>query len=136
MSAAFYIVLDRETPGFNTTVNGKFLAKDADRIDRVSKAIGIPSLSDFICFSPGSAESIVENSGKSPNEMETAELPQQRWFDAQAGLDFIEKIAAFIDENPTIVKNTKGVLDDLEEYKVVLQKAKSIGARWNLQVDF
>jgi hypothetical protein len=32
--------------------------------------------------------------------------------------------------------NPKGVLADLEVYRSVLEQAKQVGARWNLQADF
>lgn len=41
MSVAYYIVLDNEEPGFETFVNGKFLAHDANKIDAICKKLGI-----------------------------------------------------------------------------------------------
>lgn len=63
-------------------------------------------------------------------------LPELEWYDPQEGLDLVSKLSAHIQANPSAVKNAKGVLADLKEYKDVFDKAKSVGARWNLQVDF
>jgi hypothetical protein len=136
MSAAFFIVLDNAEPGFNTMVNGKFLSQDAKRLAKVAKSLGLPTLEDFISYSPDEARAMMEDFGTDPDDIEGMELPEQKWFDPQEGLDFVAKLAAHIQANPKAVKNAKGVLADLEEYKDVMEKARSIGARWNLQVDF
>jgi hypothetical protein len=52
MSAAFFIVLDKENPGFDTMVNGKFLAQDAKQLEKVAKSLGIRPLEDYVSYSP------------------------------------------------------------------------------------
>jgi hypothetical protein len=136
MSAAFFIVLDNEDPGFDTMVNGKFLSQDSDRLGTIAKSIGVRKLEDYVSYSPDEARAIMEDFGTDPEEIEATELPERQWFDAQEGLDLVAKLADHIRANPTAVKNAEGVLSDLQEYQVVFEKAKRIGARWNLQVDF
>jgi hypothetical protein len=136
MSAAFFIVLDKENPGFNTMVNGKFLAQDSKGLEKIAKALGIRELEDYVSYSPDEARAMMEDLGSDPEEIERTELPEQQWFDAQEGLDLVAKLTGHIRANPKALKNAKGVLADLQEYKGVLEKAKKIGARWNLQVDF
>lgn len=50
MSAAFFIVLDREDPGFDTMVNGKFLAQDAKRLEKIAKLLGLRSLEEYVSY--------------------------------------------------------------------------------------
>ena len=52
MSAAFFIVLDRENPGFDLIVNGKFLAQDAKHLKKVAESLGIWSLEEFVSCLP------------------------------------------------------------------------------------
>ena len=136
MSAAFFIVLDKKVPGFDAFVNGKFLSQDSSRIDKIAKAFGIPKLDDYVSYAPDEARAMMEDLGMDPEEIENVPVAEQKWFDPQEGLDWVAKVAAHIQANPSAVKNAKDVLADLKEYQVVFKKAKSIGARWNLQVDF
>ncbi len=136
MSAAFFIVLDQEDPGFDTMVNGKFLAHDAKKLAKVAKSLGIRSLEEYVSYAPDDARLMMEELGTSPDEIEGLELPEQAWFDPTEGLDLVARLSEHIRANPSAVRNAEGVLADLEEYKVVFDNAKANGARWNLQVDF
>jgi hypothetical protein len=136
MSAAFFIVLDRENPGFDTMVNGKFLSKDSKRLEKVAESLGIRPLEEYVSYSPEEARAMMADFGSSPEEIEAVKLPEQQWFDAQEGLDCVATLSKHIMANPKAVKNAKGVLADLQEYKEVFEKARAVGARWNLQVDF
>jgi hypothetical protein len=136
MSTAFFIVLDRPEPGFDTAVNGKFLAREAKRLEKVAKALGIRPLEDYVSYSPDEARAMMEDLGMDPAEAAGAKLPEQQWFDAQEGLDLVAKLTEYLRAKPDAVKNAKGVLADLREYRDVLDKARAIGAHWNLQVDF
>jgi hypothetical protein len=136
MSAAYFIVLDNSHPGFDTTVNGKFLSKNAKQLEKIAKKLGIRTLDDFVSYSPDEARAMMEDLGIDPEEIAKMELPEQKWFDPQEGLDLVGKLAAHVQAYQTAVKNAKGVLADLNEYQQVLEKAKAIGAWWNLQVDF
>ena len=136
MSAAFFIVLDREEPGFDTFVNGKSLAKDYETLEMVAGSLGLRPLGEYISYSPEEAREMMEELGTDPDEIEGMELPEKRWYDPQEGLDWVQKVCAHLEANPSAVKNTEGVLADLEEYRNVLEQAKAAGARWCLQGDF
>src|SRR5689334_6876947 len=136
MSAAFFIVLDRADPGFDTTVNGKFLSQDASRLRKIARLLKLPAIEDFVSYSPEEARGMMEDLGCDPSDIEGAELPEQKWYEAQEGLDWVSKVRDYICATPSSVENAKGVRADLEEYREVFQQANTIGARWNLQVDF
>jgi hypothetical protein len=135
MSTAFFIVIDNDDPGFDTLANGKFLARDARRLEKVAQSLGLRTLDEFVSYSPDEAREMMQDFGTDPQVIAGMEFPEQQWFDAQESLDFVAKLTAHIQANPSAVKNAKGVLADLAEFKGVLEKARSIGARWNLQVD-
>lgn len=136
MSAALFIVLDRESPGFDAMVNGKFLARDAERLEEVARSLGLAPLDAYVSYSPEDARAMMEEMGADPDEVAEMELPEQTWSDPQEGLDWLQKVGGHLRENPSSVKNPEGVLADLEEYRAVLEQAKAVGARWCLQVDF
>jgi hypothetical protein len=136
MGAAFFIVLDRKDPGFDTMVNGKALSQDARRLEKIAKSLGIRPLEEYVSYEPDEAREMMEEMGTDPDEIDDMELPEQKWYEAQEGLEWVTKIGAHIRANPSSVKNAEDVLADLDAYRAVLEQAKSIKARWNLQVDF
>lgn len=136
MSAAFFIVLDKKDPSFDTMVNGKYLSQDSKGLRKIAKLLGIRALEDYISYAPEEARAMMEEFEGDPEEIEVTALPEQQWFEVQEGLDLVAKLTEHIRVNLKAVKNAKGVLADLQEYKAVFEKAKAIGARWNLQVDF
>jgi hypothetical protein len=136
MSAAFFIVLDRKDLGFDTMVNGKFLSQGAKRLEKIAKSLGICPLEEYVSYSPEEARAMMEDMGTDPDDVAGMELPEQKWYDPQEGLDWVGRVSAHVRANPSSVRNPKGMLADLEEYRTVLEQAKQVGARWNLQVDF
>ena len=135
MSAAFFIVLDQPTPGFDAFVNGKFVAKESENLETIARSMGIATLYDFVSCSPEDAHEIMAEFGLEQQATQDANVPRQKWFDAQVGLDVVTRLAAHVKANPSAIGNPEGVLADLEEFKKVLEKAKLVGARWNMQVD-
>jgi hypothetical protein len=129
MSVAFYIVLDNDDPGFETFVNGKALAREAESLEEISATLGIPTFEDFTSMS---AEDIEDMLGD-----DDAEIPEQEenWFTADEGLAFVQALVDHISSNPKAVKNQQAVLEELGEYADVFNKAKGIGARWHLNLD-
>src|SRR5262249_15592616 len=126
MSAAFFIVLDQEDPGFDTTVNGKNLSQNSNRLERIAKGLGIRPLEDYISYSPDEARAMMEDLGADSETINATELPQEQWYDPQEGLDLVARLTDHVRANPTTVRNTKGVLADLQEYKELFEQAKGI----------
>jgi hypothetical protein len=98
--------------------------------------VGIRPLGEFVSYSPEEARAVMEAMGTDADEVEEIELPEQKRYDPQEGLDWVRQVSAHVQANPSAVKNPEGVLADLEEYRTVLEQADAVGARWNLQVDF
>lgn len=132
---AFFIVVDKKDSGFDTMVNGKFLSKEAESLRKISKALGIKELEDFVSYSPDEARELMEDIGLEEEDIKGVSVPNLKWHEPQEGLDWVKAVAKHIKANPKAVKNAKGVFEDLKEYEVVLAKAKAVGVKWNLQVD-
>ncbi len=129
MSAAFYIVLDNDDPGFDTFVNGKTLAKESKKLDAICEKLGLSKFDDFVSMS---ADDMAEFVG------DDAEFPamEEKWFDAEEGLKFVNALITHIRTNSNNINNLKKILEELWEYADVLGKAKTIGAQWHLAIDF
>lgn len=136
MSAAFFIALDCEDPGFDTFVNGKNLSKDSEGLGRMASALGLRPLEDYVSYSPDEALEMMEDMGGDPEALAQAELPEEQWFTAEEGLDLVARLASHVRANPAGLRDAEGVLSDLREFEGVLAQAKAIGARWNLKLDF
>lgn len=136
MSTAYFIVLDNNEPGFDTFVNGKRLSKESGRLKKICNKLGIPTFEHFISYSPEETREMMTEMGNDEEDIEGVELPEQKWFIAQEGLDFVAQLVEHIEANPEDVNDKEGVLEELEEYREVFTKAKKIKAKWNLQIDF
>lgn len=129
MSVAFYIVLDNDDPGFDTFVNGKALAKESKKLDAICQKLELPKFDDFVSMS---ADDMAEFVG---DDAEFSGM-EEKWFDAEDGLKFVNALITHIRTNPNNMKNLKKILEELWEYADVLGKAKAIGAKWHLAIDF
>ncbi len=124
MSLAYYIVLDNDDPGFDPFVNGKFLAKEARRVNKAAKKLGLKRLDDLTSYEEIADEFGIEGDAQ-----------QDMWFAAEEGIAWTEALIDRFREEPKLLKNPDGVIADLEECLGVLQKAEEIGARWRFSMD-
>jgi hypothetical protein len=126
MSVAYFIVLDQQEPGFDPFVNGKSLAHEARRINRLAKKLGLRELDDFLGGVP-------EDFADELPELAEAETG---WFDPGEGIAWTEALIESLSADPSPLKDADGVLDDLAECLQVLRQAKDVGARWQFQIDY
>ena len=132
MSAAYYIVLDNNDPGFDPFANGKFLSKESDVLAAISELAEQPTLDDFVSLAPDESAAMMEELGGDAGDVE---FPPERWFSADEGIGWAKAILAEVEKKRSSLKNADGVISDLREYEQVLSQAKAIGAKWHLQVD-
>ncbi|NJM13406.1 MAG: hypothetical protein HC889_17410 [Synechococcaceae cyanobacterium SM1_2_3] len=131
MSVAYYIVLDVEEPGFDAFVNGKFLARDAEKLDAICDQLDIPKIDDFVFMSEDELADLLDDDIELPE----GEGEGEQWFTADEGIAFVTALTEHIKANPETLSNPQGVLEDLAEYADVFGKAKGIDAKWRLNLD-
>ncbi len=126
MGISYYIALDRKVT-FNTLVNGRSFAREVDSINRICEELGIPTSYDFLDMSAEAA-----SFGVDPG------LPavQPKWFSCAEGLKWVDSLYAYIDEHPNSLENRAAVLEDLDEFKLVLNNAKRRKVNWHLRIDY
>ena len=132
MSVAYYIELDDEEPGFKTFVRGKAVAHAIEILDALCEREGIAKLEDFLGQSIDDINDVLGEDIELPDDADTDAL----WFEPQAGLDTIDAMEAAIRQDPTDLTDTAGILQDLADYRGVLEQAAALGARWHLALDF
>ncbi len=135
MSVAYYVVLDVDDPGFETFVNGKAVARAADRLNALCAAQGLPPLDSFLGQSMDDFADFLDEDIPLPEGEDGAE----KWFDPQEGIRLITALIAAIQANPAALGGSaeavEEVLEDLAEYQAVLAQAAAIKARWYLALD-
>lgn len=131
MSLAYYIVLDNEAPGFDTFVNGKAVAHATEALDGVCDALGLPPLDKFL------GESLEDLGDMLGIELELPERASREalWFDPGEGIVLVDALIAHLQAHPDALASTGDVLEDLAEYRAVLNQARGIGAKWHLAID-
>lgn len=126
MSVAWYVVLEREIPGFDPFINGKALAKAGDSLDAIAESSGVKPILSFFGVTPGML-AFAENEG--------AELPsavEEAWFTAAEGLKTIGLLLEKVEQHSGNVP----LVTDLEDFRRVLETLQKHSVRWHLAVDF
>lgn len=132
MGVAYFIVLDKPIPDFDTFVNGKNVAREIPRLNRMARDLDIPTFDDLVSYDPAELQEMAEDFGvENP-----IEAPPEKWFSAAEGIQWIDSLRQHINQNPDTIKNPSGIIEDLQEYHAVLAKAQEVGARWHLAIDF
>ncbi|WP_028102029.1 hypothetical protein [Pseudoduganella violaceinigra] len=131
MSVAYYIVLDNDEPDFETFVNGKAVAHAADEIDQLCDQHGLQRLDSFMGQSMDEFADMLDEDIELPE----GEDGEAKWFKPSDGISLIDAIASAIRKQPDSVPSADAVLEDLAEYKEVLQQARDINAKWHLALD-
>jgi len=126
VGVAYYIVLDKKKPGFDTFVNGKAVAREMEAISKITKKLKLPDISDLTSFAALAAEF-----GVDPD----SEGAKEKWFDADEGLRWVRAVYEYVDTHPRSVGNRPGVLEDLEDYETVLTQAAKLKAKWHFAMD-
>ena len=134
MSTALFVVLDREIPGFDPFVNGKFIAEESDVLDRIATRLGVTPLMDFFSASPDEMSDFLDGEGLA--EIAEMKLERESWFDPEDGLRTMKALLGSLAEKSAEVEKLQGVISDLRQFEQVLLRAKSNGAKWHLGVDF
>jgi hypothetical protein len=129
---AFYIVLEKELPGADVYVNGNFMSKHSDALDRLAKQLGVRTLLSFFSISPEEIASVVEV--ESVDSLKGNPKHVEKWFAAEDGL---RTVSALLENLPgSGIGDPDRVEANLREFVHVLEFAKTSGTRWHLAIDY
>ena len=140
MSAALFIVLERQISGLDSYVNGKALSWAEESLDGLANQLGVTPLMAFFSIDPAEAaetfaETLAELGEPKDGAAEPSEFPEEEWFSAEEGLQTVNALLAHFAEHPRAVRDADAVISDLREFQAVLQRAGNEGVRWHLAVD-
>ena len=127
-----YIVVQGEDPGYNIFVNGRFIARHEDALERLAIRLGVRPLIDFFSADENSMALLIEE-GAGSQEM-LRKMPPPQWFGAEDGLATIQALIESLEREPQqLGSEGRGVLSELYEYAEVLQKTAARHLRWHLR---
>jgi hypothetical protein len=133
LSLAWYIVLQRQIPGFDHRVNGKFLARAGKVVETLAKKSGVVPLMAFFSAAPDELTGVVED--QSMNVEDTpVKLPPGEWFSAEEGLKTVSALKQAVTKQD--IEGASQILHDLTEFENVLKIAKANQIGWHLAIDF
>lgn len=121
MSTAYFIVLDRDDPSFDSFVDGKMLTKQLGTVNKVAEKLGLKAFEDY-------AYQDLSEFGVAESEAE--------WFGATEGITWASTILQQLRDDPGTVKDIEAIIEDLEDYVRVFNEAEKRGLKWHLELDF
>jgi hypothetical protein len=133
MSAALYIVLERNESGLDTFVDGKALSRAESELKALALALHVTPLMDFFSVNPQDLLAEVEGLGA---DISDDAVPSEEWFSAEEGLKTVRQLLQHVDANPTSVPSGPEVANELTGFSHVLEEAQKRGLRWHLAVDY
>lgn len=121
MSAAYFIVLDSDEPGFDSFVDGKMLTKRVRAVNKIAKRLGLKMFEEY------AFQDLSEFGGPDI---------EPEWFDGTEGANWTSAILQQLRDNPKAVPDIDAVIKDLEDYLRVFEEADKRGLMWHLELDF
>lgn len=133
MSVALYIVLEKKILDFDHHVNGHALGRAGELLDALAEKAGTKPLMQFFSAPQEELSEFAASHGLTVEENGTL-FPPERWFMAEEGLAAIRGLREAARTEG--IDNLEKIMADLDQFDLVLNKAKEHGVRWHLAVDF
>jgi hypothetical protein len=121
MGAAYYIVLEKEIDGLDTTMDGKFLSRLIEPLDRIAAELGVRPLSEFVSMDGESLANVLGDDAAG------IEVPPVEQFSAEEGLATIRALLPR--------QEGQQALHDLRDCERILSTAAQHGVGWHFQID-
>jgi len=135
MSAAVYITLDREIPGFDHVhpVCGKAIARNWETVNELARGADFPPLEHFVSASSDDLAGLI---GEDAVGQSGVTIPPEQWFDPSLGLAAVRGLQDAVSRGSAGVDDPERVRHDLRTYEQVLLRADSDKVRFHLAFDF
>lgn len=127
VSVAWYVVLERDIPGFAPVMNGKAIPKHAEMLDTIAVQAGLPTLMSFFSASPAELAGFAEDHGA-----KNIQVPVETWHSPADGLKTVRGLLEAIESQKLDARLTA----DLREFQAILENASRENVRWHLAIDF
>jgi hypothetical protein len=126
---AFYIVLQENIPAVDAIgLDNWALSKHSQKLETLAKQAGVAPLMNFFSADPEEMAGFLEEHGAGVN------IPEEKWFPADEGLNTIAALLTALAESPSAESST--LAKELREFQRVLEAAQSRNVRWHLGIDY
>jgi hypothetical protein len=127
---AYYIVLEKSIPGVEATgLYGRSLSAHNVKLEALARQAGVPPLLTFFSLNPEELAKFLEDHQVG----ESVQIPEERWFSAEEGLNTVSALLKSLAEMPTTEASI--LVKELAEFQRVLQAAGPRNVRWHLGID-
>lgn len=133
MGVTIYPVINIDADWTESKTDGKILAKAMHHLEKVAKMKKVKTLYQF--FSMDREQFICDVLGgdaDDPESFEESKVRGETWFEPQEGLETINGLIDYLYGKPNEIENPLGVIDDLMEFRNILEKARDKGLKWYL----
>jgi hypothetical protein len=120
----YYLTFDNSEPGFDACFESCGFANSSEELEAIERQLGLKNHFEFFSYA-GQAHLFPLGS----EEAETL------WFSAQEGIDWLEAMLTCIRENPSSVRESEQLTEDLSNCRDILLKVNGIGAKWHFEMD-
>ena len=135
MGLGYVIVLETDVDGIEPrNVDGKTLAKHRHAIDSVAHEMDLPGLGEFVAFSQAEAEALADDM-----KFDSPTVGGGRWFVPAKGLEVVQSIRSYLQENPDEMDGNddlESILEGLAAVQRVLEAAHTAETRFRLSIDY
>lgn len=132
MGFAYFIEVEDEELDVVTEVDGKAAAKAMEQLGALSQELALPELDSFL---GQPLDDISDLLGEEIDPEEGVD-PDAKWFAPEEGIRVLDGLLGALERDPKRVRNAQSVIEDLKDYRAVLERAKAAGTRWHLAMDF
>ena len=129
MSISYYIKLDRHV-NFDPFVNGKNIARFAEKITEFCYTHGLKNIESFINLSLDSLAEFFDDFSDTDEQIH--DVP---WFNPEEGVVWAYLLIEKLQNEPADF-DTVSIVKELHEYIHVLNLADKEGAKWHLAIDY
>lgn len=135
MGLAYYVTLERPIPGVEPAQKprARVAARNDKRLSEIAQALGVLELLEFSSQDPSELRSFLSSQGADVSEFD---LPEENWFEADAGLKTVRALQAHVRAEPASVDDAVGLSRELEAFEEVLTAALQHEIRWHLTIDY
>lgn len=119
MGVRFHIRVQDVAADWVDNGSGGPLAREYDRLERLLRKKGFKSLMEFYV----------------PDPEEMVGHDKEEWFNPMEGLGIIDAMIRAAEERKHEFADYARLSEDLEDFRLVLDRAASLGKQWNLAMD-
>ncbi|MEX0776095.1 MAG: hypothetical protein WD042_10350 [Phycisphaeraceae bacterium] len=136
MGVAFYPIFHDRPADWPDDMNGKCLARAADRLDKAAKKAKAGSIYSF--YSMTREQYIGEALGGDPDDptsFSESDVAAITWHEPEEGLRVIRAMLTYVRHDGREIDDLDCVREDLEAFERHLEAAACRGAKWFLCID-